>query len=491
MHWFNWKLLMNMSIVGLAACLFGYDTSFIAPQLSLPAFIQKYQGDSVGSAFTARNLSLIVSVPIVGSAAGGLLAAVPLQAHFGRKRAFLIAYGSCCIPGSILQLFAPNLAALVVGRIWNAFGVAVLLATCPLYMVDLAPVHVRARSIGIIVFLNMSVSVLATVTVWGAEKMHGRRQYEIPLALQAGLAVVFFCLSLLLMESPSWLIGRGRVNEARKILLSLRHNNEELVCAEIAALQLAHISLEEQSAEIKWWYMFRPENLKRTFASSMLMSLSQVGGQILVLGYSTVLLVQSGVGKPFDITILIYTMQLLGGSIGPLLMDRIGRRPVCLVGFTILILLNVVAGGLACAGLKTQAELKALAAVFILFAFTNGVSFQSIVFLAPAEIPTAKLREATIVYGECWSYVSSTIITFAIPQLISPTAANLGAKVAFVFAGCLLITIILTYFFLPETRGRTTAEMDEMYNAGVPMRKWKKYKTTMSTAQNIREKSQE
>jgi MFS family permease len=261
--------------------------------------------------------------------------------------------------------------------VFAAFGVAVLLATCPLYMVDLAPVHVRARSIGIIIFLNLSVSLFATVAVWGAEKMHGRWQYEVPLALQAGLAVVFFCLSFLLTESPSWLIGRGRIEEAREILLSLRNNNHELVCAEISALQFAHISHEEQGAEIKWWYIFRLENLKRTFASSMLMSLSQVGGQILVLGYSTVLLVQSGVGKPFDITMLIYAMQLLGGCIGPFLMDRVGRRPVCLVGFTILFLLNVAAGGLACAGLKTQAELKALAAVFILFAFTNGASFQS------------------------------------------------------------------------------------------------------------------
>lgn len=57
-------------------------------------------------------------VPLVGAAIG-VFAAAPLMERFGRKRAFLLAYFLCCTPGSFLQLFAPNLGALVFGRFWN------------------------------------------------------------------------------------------------------------------------------------------------------------------------------------------------------------------------------------------------------------------------------------------------------------------------------------------------------------------------------------
>lgn len=114
--WATWRLLLNVIIIGLSVGLFGYDNTFAAPLVALPLFVAKYQG--VGIAFTARNLNLIITVPLVGAALGTFVA-TPLLRYLGRKRAFLVAYFLLCTPGSFLQLFAPNLAALVVGRFWN------------------------------------------------------------------------------------------------------------------------------------------------------------------------------------------------------------------------------------------------------------------------------------------------------------------------------------------------------------------------------------
>lgn len=66
----------------------------------------------------ARNLNFLICIPLVGAACGALLA-IFAQKHLGRKGAYLLAYGLLCIPGSILQLFAPNLGAMVVGRFGN------------------------------------------------------------------------------------------------------------------------------------------------------------------------------------------------------------------------------------------------------------------------------------------------------------------------------------------------------------------------------------
>lgn len=75
-----------------------------------------------------------------------------------------------------------------------------------------------------------------------------------------------------------------------------------------------------------------------------------------------------------------------------------------------------------------------------------------------------------------WSYVTAVITTFAVPQITAADAGNLGAKAAFIFGGCMAGTIAFTWFYLPETKGRSLAEIDEMYNTkGLPMSRWKDY----------------
>lgn len=95
--------------------------------------------------------------------------------------------------------------------------------------------------------------------------------------------------------------------------------------------------------------------------------------------------------------------------------------------------------------------------------------------MLPTEIATPALREPTVAWSMFWSYVTAVITTFAVPQLTSPDAANLGAKTSFIFAGCVLLTTIWAYFFIPETAARTVLEVDEMYAIKLPMRKWRGY----------------
>jgi MFS family permease len=118
-QWTNWRLVANTIIIGCSFGLFGYDNNFAAPLAALPLFVMKYQGS--GFAFSARNLNLIISVPLVGAALGTFVAA-PLMQYVGRKKTFLIAYFLLCTSRFILQVFAPNIAALLTGRFWNCMS---------------------------------------------------------------------------------------------------------------------------------------------------------------------------------------------------------------------------------------------------------------------------------------------------------------------------------------------------------------------------------
>lgn len=55
--------------------------------------------------------------------------------------------------------------------------------------------------------------------------------------------------------------------------------------------------------------------------------------------------------------------------------------------------------------------------------------------------------------------------------------ANWGYKTAFLFLGTGLVTCVIAYFYVPEPSQRNSAEMDEMYEKGVPAWQMRKYVT--------------
>ena len=255
---------------------------------------------------------------------------------------------------------------------------SILTNIAPLYLSELVPVRNRARAVGFTIAGSGAVSVIATVVVWASEKINDSRQYKLPLIVQAAIPVLLFTLTLGLTESPMWLLSKGRMEEAKSNLSSIRAGNIRLVEAEISSALISLRLHEDTGVGINPTDILKQPHLERTLSSGALLCLGQVGGQILVGTYSTVILVQSGVADPFKITIIIFLLQFLGTVIGPFLVDKIGRRPVALVGFVLLFAIDVIAGALACAGLKTSSDRLGFASLCIIFAFINSLSFQSL-----------------------------------------------------------------------------------------------------------------
>lgn len=69
--------------------------------------------------------------------------------------------------------------------------------------------------------------------------------------------------------------------------------------------------------------------------------------------------------------------------------------------------------------------------------------------------------------------LSSCIWSFALPYAINPDQGNLGGKIAYVFGSVLVFAAVFIYFMVPETKGRTYVEIDQLWEQGVPPRKFK------------------
>lgn len=72
--------------------------------------------------------------------------------------------------------------------------------------------------------------------------------------------------------------------------------------------------------------------------------------------------------------------------------------------------------------------------------------------------------------------LSSCIWSFALPYAINPDEGNLGGKIAFVFGSVLVFAVVFIFFFVPESKGRTYIELDELWAQKIPARKFQQTK---------------
>lgn len=335
----------------------------------------------------------------------------------------------------------------------------------------------RGRSVSTINILNVMAGLVGTIVVFGTEKLDGRKSYMIPLAVQSTVPVFLFVCTLSLPESPQWLVAKGRIDQARTNLQKLRAFGERGVQEELRIIKLSEQTERELRADGDFWEIFTRQHLQRTLTAGSFYSLNQISGVILSTTYSTVFLADMGIKDPFSLTVIASCCTLAGTTVAPFVIDRSGRRPLALVGMTVLFIIDTVAGGLAFNRGNPQSAL-AIAALSFVFNFFWACSFASVSSLMASEIATPKLRHHTMAYTIACAQTTAVITTLVVPQLTTADAANLGARAYFIFAGCMACILIFTYFSMPETKDRTFAEIDEMYDAKVPAWKWRKYQTS-------------
>ena len=87
---------------------------------------------------------------------------------------------------------------------------------------------------------------------------------------------------------------------------------------------------------------------------------------------------------------------------------------------------------------------------------------------------SSRLRAKSSGIGFLVNAFGGGVFTIAVPYLFNADAANLGAKIGFVFAGFCLLGIILVWFILPETKSKTYEELDYLFEVKAKTRAFKK-----------------
>ena len=106
-----------------------------------------------------------------------------------------------------------------------------------------------------------------------------------------------------------------------------------------------------------------------------------------------------------------------------------------------------------------------------------------------AEVATTQLRERTIAVATLLGFTTSLLITYINP-FVQNEPGKLGAKVGMIYGSISLIALAFVFFVVPEMKGRSLEEIDELFHANIPAWKTKDYVCTglgtqITSIQNI------
>ena len=134
-----------------------------------------------------------------------------------------------CMAGVILQASAVNLAHLLCARFVAGMGVAFILVIAPMWTAELSAASHRGKQIALTFLANFSGIAFAAWIGFGTsftEAGGGQFRWRFEFAIQIIPVIVLAILSLLVPESPRWLVKAGRPDEALEIIAKLRGNGD-------------------------------------------------------------------------------------------------------------------------------------------------------------------------------------------------------------------------------------------------------------------------
>ena len=278
---------------------------------------------------------------------------------------------------------------------------------------------------------------------------------------------------LYVMDSPtSYLINGDDANAEKSLRLVRRGYNEEELAKEMETLKWQD-QLRKAESKVKWTEIFKGVNRRRTLLAAYLGVVQQLSGSIFASSYATVFLSEVGSSNPYLLVFALSILALGGAVTGIVLVDIIGRRPLLLASFSIIFIIDAIIGGLGFADPTSQSAIKGIAAFCLMFAFVFAVGMSPLTWLNAAELPTARLRNVTNAFVLLCISLSSLATTYVIPYITDADEGDLGAKTYLIFAFVMLIGLVITYYQYPEVKGRTPAELDEMFGERLPARKFK------------------
>ncbi|GGJ31658.1 UNVERIFIED_ORG: putative MFS transporter [Paenarthrobacter nicotinovorans] len=401
----------------------------------------------------ALSLGMIAAGPLVGIFVGSPLAGWATD-KFGRKPMFLVDMGLFLVAsgaqffvtagdGAVIQLAAIRfLMGVAIGGEYSIGG--------PL-LSEFSPPKLRGRLLGLTLIAWYVGFMMAFII--GTLLHDAGTPWRLVIGTSTILAFVLFIARLGLPESPSWLITKGRREEAlaiaRKYVESPQMHDsitEEINLRMVQEAQAAKNKTKIKGASIG---MLFSQQYWRTTLFTAGFWFCAVTPYFAIATFADDVLTQFGFGGGWAGGVGLSALAAAGVVTTVLLIDKLGRRILTVPGQWL------CAGILLVIGVWADAPAILVLVLFLAFSFFNA-GYTTMTQVYPAEVFPGHLRGIGMGFSAAFSRIGAALGTFALPWAIS----NIGMGPSMVVAAAVaLLGAILSQWLAPETKGRTLAEI--------------------------------
>jgi sugar porter (SP) family MFS transporter len=435
--------------VGVAAVgglLFGYDTGvisgailFIKSQFSLSATMEEIV------------VSAVLVGAVFGAAAGGVL-----TNRFGRRKLIILA-GMIFALSAIGTALAPTIPWLITGRVVSGLAMGLASFISPMYIAELVPAKVRGALVAVNMLAITTGIVIAYLVDYAFSSMHGwRYMFGLAAIPAVGLAIGMWRLP----DSPRWLISKSKVEEAKRVLERVRTVPD--VTPEIRDIQESM----KQQGKGGLAGLLQPSLRMPLIVGLGLAIFQQTTGINTVIYYAPTIFKFAGIKAAgpailagAGLTMLMWCFHIL--SI--FLLDRVGRRPLLLIGVAGQILGLAILGAAfqfqQLASWKSYIAIGSLAIYVSSFAMGLGPIF----WLMISEIYPLKVRGAAMSTVTVTNWVLNLVVSVTFLSLVGV----LGRGGTFWLYGAIAVAaLVFFYRMVPETKGKTLEQIEVYMRSG-------------------------
>ncbi|TYZ57772.1 hypothetical protein PybrP1_003230 [[Pythium] brassicae (nom. inval.)] len=464
----SWLLYSSVLVALLQPLQYGWSTS----QLNLALF---NDADDCNTRPVAHGTCLMfpghskfqwtfaVNAWIVGGMLGSLVCGGFSDA-LGRRKVLMLNCGVILI-GAAVQAIAANLWVFAVGRLLAGVASGCATGVVGSYINEVSPPHLRnVLGVGFQISITLGI-LLVSLTFFFANTSTGWRYIA---GFPSVLAAAFFALApLVMVESPAWLLTRGKLAEAHAeiarlygeesvdtVVAWLEPQSEESDDTEAAATN--HTDQPDSRAASTSSLLFSHVLVRQLMTAVALCCAQQLSGINAVFYYSSAIFRSAGIADDRVGTVIINVVNVLPTFFSGWLAARFGNRTMTLVGMGIMLASAV---GMT---ISLVTDVQALSIAFTAtYVAGFGISLGPLVWVIVADLfPDSVRATASSICIFC-NWTSNLVVGISYPYI----AAALGdfGFVPFVASLAIFFTILLK--MLPETSGLTSEEIQAGFRA--------------------------
>lgn len=428
-------------IAALGGLLFGYDTGVISGAL---LYIQR------SFELTPGQESTVTAMLLVGAAIGAFLGG-RVADSLGRRGTILLGAVGFII-GSIWCAFATSAFSLGTARTLLGVCIGGVSIVVPMYISEMAPPHVRGR----LVSLNSLMIVIGQLVAFLTNSaLASSGNWRLMLGLGAVPGIVLLIGMLVLPDTPAYLVRRGQEGKALAVLRQMQ--GDEATLAEVAVDE-ASSSADQRAAER---LAVKTPWVRRTVIIAMLIGVTQqVTGANAIMYFAPTMMNKVGLSTESSVytSIIIGIASVISCAIGMSIIDRVGRRRMLIIGLvgcasSLLVLAPVY-------GLSSNSSTGAMMSLLLMTVFIvfQQAAVSVATWLLISEIIPTEARGLGMGLAGLALWVANWFVAQAFLPMVDAVG---GAWSFFFFAITGAIALVFTIKAVPETSGKTLAEVRE------------------------------